>query len=534
MESLPGLVPLYTAQEMRTIDRLAVDEVGIPGVVLMERAGLGAAAEILAHWPDCLRVAVICGAGNNGGDGFVVARHIAATGRLVQVLMVEPESKVRRESRTNLGILHKLGVPVRRVNATGWRTALENIDLVVDAMLGTGVTGPPRPNVEIAVDAVHRAGVPVVALDVPSGIDASTGEVAGRAVAADLTITFHGLKAGLAISPGRMHAGRVRVVDIGIPASLEAPGSQALATVAVRAAIPPRERWHTKYTAGRVLCVGGSTGMTGAIALTARAASRAGAGIVFAATPKPIAEALDVAIPEVQFRGVIADPDGRITVAAAEEVAELVDRVDAVVIGPGLGSSDQTTAFVRWALRHTGPLVLDASALTTLAGSLDQLAGREAIPTLLTPHEAELAALLGIEREHVAAHRLASVRAAAEISRCTVLLKGEDTIISRPDGNYVVARSHKSQASAGTGDVLAGVAATLMARGMAPCAAATCAATACGLAAEWAASDLADAGVIASDLIERLPAVLACKWPDASHEEEPPAGARLPSAGARR
>jgi NAD(P)H-hydrate epimerase len=508
MHHLPGVVPLYTAVEMRTVDRVAVDEIGIPGVVLMERAGLGAAAEILQWFPTARRIAVVCGSGNNGGDGFVAARHLAAAGRDVAVLLVEAESKVRREPRAFLDVLRKLDIPVQRVNVTAWRTTLDGFDLVVDAMLGTGVSGAPKPSFQAAIRAIADSLLPVVALDVPSGVCASDGTVEGAAIDADLTVTFHAPKIGLAVAPGRFHAGRVKAVDIGIPMQVEEPVRQGIATPALLSMVPPRRRTGSKYDA-RVAVIGGSLGMSGAISLTAQAAMRGGAGICWAGVPDRIAEQLDVAVPEVQFRGVHADEMGRMTVAAAERLDEIVERSDAVVFGPGVGDSDQVRALARWAVRTAPVLVLDAQGISAFAGDTQALAARDGAPTLLTPHEGELGALLGITSDEIRANRLQYAREAAQQTQATVLLKGEDTIVCLPGGDFLVCGGHRAQATAGTGDVLAGVAAALLARGMDPTLAGACAALACSVAAGAAAADLHADGVIASDLLARIPAALS-------------------------
>lgn len=509
MHHLPGVVPLYTAVEMRTLDRVTVDEIGVPGSVLMERAGLGAAAEILQWFPHAARIAVVCGAGNNGGDGFVAARHLAAAGRSVEVLLVEGASKVRREPKVFLDILEHLDIPVGRVNVTAWRSTLDGFDLVVDAMLGTGVSGAPKPPYEAAIRAISASLLPVVSLDVPTGVDASDGTIEGAAIQADLTVTFHAPKVGLAIAPGRFHAGRVKAIDVGIPGQVEEPVRHGIATPALLAMVPNRSRTGSKYDA-RVSVIGGSLGMSGAIALTARAAMRAGAGICWAGVPDRIAEALDVAIPEVQVRGVHGDELGRLTVAAAERLDEFVDRSDAVVFGPGVGDSDQVRALARWAARTARVLVLDAQGISAFAGDTQALAARDGAPTLITPHEGELARLLGVTSEDVRARRLHYAREAASATQATVLLKGEDTIVCLPGGDFLVCGGHRAQATAGTGDILAGVAAALLARGLDPALAGACAALACSLAAGAAAADLHADGVIASDLLDRIPKALGC------------------------
>jgi NAD(P)H-hydrate epimerase len=507
MQTLPGIVPLYTAVEMRTVDRIAVDEIGLPAAVLMERAGMGAAEHILQFFPSANRIAVVCGSGNNAGDGFVVARHLADAGRDVQVLLVEAESRVRRESRTFMNVLTKLDIPVGRVNVTAWREQFDGVDLVVDAMLGTGVTGPPKPSFAAAIRAVMSSGVPIVSLDVPSGVDANDGTIAGSAIHADLTITFHGPKVGIAVAPGRFAAGRVIAVDVGIPKQVEEPLRQGIATNELLSVLPRRRREGSKYDA-TVLAIGGAIGMTGAMALTTRAAMRAGAGVVWGAVPDRIAQALDVAIPEVQFRGMLSDDEGRLTVAAAERIEGMLEKTDTVVFGPGIGTGDQVRALARWAVRNAPALVLDAQGIGAFAGDPSAIAARDGAPTLLTPHEGELAELLGVTADEVKAARLQHVLDAARQTRSTVLLKGEDSIIALPGGDFLICGSHRAQATSGTGDVLAGVAGALMARGLDPVLAAACASLGCAAAAECAASELDVDGVVAGDLIDRLPLAL--------------------------
>lgn len=510
MLQLPGIVPLYSAAEMRTVDRLAVDEIGLPAAVLMERAGLGAAGDILEWFADAQRIAILCGAGNNGGDGFVLARHLAATGRSVDVLLVEAESKIRREAKMFLEVARKIGVNVERVNITKWSSRLPEYDLLVDAMLGTGASAAPRPDFEAVIRAANATLKPIVALDIPTGVDASTGVVETVAIQADLTLTFHAPKIGLAVAPGRFHAGRVKAIDIGIPVQADGEIQQALATPALLSVVPPKPRWASKHDVGRVVCVGGSVGMAGAISLTSQAALRGGAGVVWGVVPEPLAMQLDVAVPEVQFRGAIADQQGLLTVGAAQGLEPLVERSDVVAFGPGIGESEQVSALARWAVRHAPALVLDAQGITAFAGDASAIAARDGSPTLLTPHVAELAALTGQPLELVRSHRIDAARAAAMQTRATILLKGEDTIVCEPNGEFLVCRSHVGMATSGSGDVLTGVCAALMARGLSPTLAACCAALACARASELA-SEIGGSpnGVIAHDLIDLLPGALS-------------------------
>lgn len=510
MEQLPGTVPLYTAEEMRTLDRITVEHVGIPGVVLMERAGMAAAAEILAAYPGAVNIAVVCGPGNNGGDGFVVARHLAAAGRRPQILLVETESKLRRESKTNFAVAQQLNIPTQRVSVTKWKRILGEVDLVVDALLGTGASGPPKPPTQAAIDAIHSTGVPVVSIDVPSGIDASTGEAPAGALQAQLTVTFHGPKIGLAVAPGRFYAGRVRVADIGIPPSVESSPEGSIATRALLRLLPGVERSGNKYSSGSVLVIGGSTGMSGAPMLSARAALRCGAGIVRLVAPSSVAAILDGTTSELLVRGAAEDAEGRFGAGAHDAIDAELDAADAVVIGPGMGRSEDLTELVRHVATRAAALVIDADALAAFAGATELLLAREGRPTIITPHEGELGRLLNQPSQVIRERRLFWARQAALQTRSVVVLKGEDTLIVRPNGEFLVATSHKAAATAGSGDVLAGAVAAMVAHPQNDARiAAAFAAVAAGEAAMLATRQVGEErGVTASDILEQLPHAL--------------------------
>ena len=399
---------------------------GIPAAVLMERAGLGAAHEIMSRFPDRRRFAIVAGTGNNGGDGFVVARHLLAAGLEPEVLLTGPATRLSPESRGNLEVAERLGVPVhRRPSQAQLRRTLRGAEVVIDALFGTGFRGAPRPAAATLIDSIRVAGRPVVALDIPSGVDASDGTVAGAAVAAELTVAFHGPKLGLIVAPGCRHAGAVVVADIGIPPQLESPTWSALATRSLIDLVPRKHHGTSKYGAGSVLVVGGSEGMSGAPLLAARAALRAGAGIAWVAVPASVAAQVGAAQPELMVRAL---PGG----------LDLADRAGALAVGPGLGRSAEAQGIVRrLAQRHRGPLVIDADGLFALAGKLATTARRRT-PAVLTPHEGEMARLLGRESDWVASNRLAAVREAAAASRAVVLLKGADTLVAAPGGDRVV------------------------------------------------------------------------------------------------
>jgi ADP-dependent NAD(P)H-hydrate dehydratase / NAD(P)H-hydrate epimerase len=442
------LEPLYTAEEMRAA------EAGHDVDGMMQRAGAAVAEELMRRFPDARRVALHAGGGANGGDGRIAAEILRAQGReLVD----------------------------------------DGAEVVIDALLGTGLMGAPRDETSDVIEQINGAGVPVLAVDVPSGVNASTGEVAGAAVRADVTVTMHGPKVGLAVAPGRFHAGEVAVADIGLEAG---ETEHRLVTAEILAAVPRRSARDNKYTAGHVLVVGGSRGMTGAPALAARAALRADVGYVTIAAPAESLPVLETLVLEAVKRPL-------------DDVFEVAARAKALAIGPGLGRGEEAKALVRRLLAEAEvPAVVDADALFELEP------GDWPAPRVLTPHEGELARLVGRESKEVGAHRLASAQEAAERFGCVVVLKGEDSLVASPgrtarlrrDGVLVSALGLPSLSTAGTGDVLTGITAAFLAKGMEPRVAAAAACAAQQLASHEAPQRY---GLVASDVIEALPQALA-------------------------
>ena len=494
---MSGLLPLYDADEIRALDDAAIEGLGLPGAVLMERAGLAAAHEISQRFPAARRIAIVCGSGNNGGDGFVVARHLISAGLSPQLLLVAAMSKLSIDARTNLDAAERLGVPVaRRPAASALRAALRRCDLVVDALFGIGFHGRPRSEAAAVIEAINRSDRPVVALDVPSGVDASTGVVEGVAVTAAVTVAFHGPKLGLVVAPGSRHAGAVIVADIGIPTQLEQPTMAALATRELLDRVPQKTAASSKYSAGSVLVVGGARGYVGAPVLCATAALRAGAGVAWLAVPEALVAQIGGGRPELMVRSLA---DG----------LELASRAGAMALGPGLGRSPEAIALARRLARgHRGSIVIDADALFALAGA-PELVARRRRPAVMTPHEGEIARLLGRDSEWVRQHRLAAVREAAARSHAVVLLKGADTLVAAPGGERVVvsASDTPGMATAGSGDVLTGVIASLLARGLDPWTAACCGAVAHARAGRAAAAAIGPDGIISGDIVEALPGV---------------------------
>ncbi len=505
MTALPDwLQALPDAQRMRDTDRWAIEEQGIAAFELMELAGAGLARVTDEIAADGL-IVVVCGKGNNGGDGLVAARLLRDAGRDVRVVLLGDPRDLTGDPQINLERLP--GAP-----PVAWSPqALEGATVAIDAILGTGFEGEPRGTPAEAIVALSQLdGVPVVAADVPSGVDASTGEIAGAAVTAVATATFHEAKPGLWINPGKSHTGRVRVIDIAIPAGapFDPPDTRLLRDTVLNE-IPRRGQDSTKFDSGYVLVAGGSRGLTGAPSLACEAAMRAGAGYVTACVPASTETIFELRLLETMTRG-LPDDDGAHTARGADEVIDLTRRGGALVVGPGLGRTDGAQAFARDVARRADvPMILDADGLNAHAGALQTLAERTA-PTVITPHEGELGRLLGLDSAAIKARRLHHARAAAAQANAVVVLKGDDTLISTPGGAVAVSPgATPALATAGTGDVLSGIVGALLAKGMDPFTAACAAVRVHALAGRRAADRFGVDGVIASDVIDSIPLALA-------------------------
>jgi ADP-dependent NAD(P)H-hydrate dehydratase / NAD(P)H-hydrate epimerase len=502
MASLPDwLDPLPDAGEQRALDDWAIGERGIPGVDLMERAGTGL-AELTGELAPTGRVAVVCGKGNNGGDGLVAARVLRERGRDVDVLLLGYPDELRGDAAANLERLPgDAPVPFSA-------EALLGAAAIIDAILGTGFSGEPREPAAGAISTINLMGdegAVIVACDVPSGVDASTGEASGTAVHARATVTFHAAKPGLWISPGKAHAGEVRVVDIGIPGGGPAEPRIGLISERVLDEVPRRGRESNKFAAGSVLVCGGSRGLTGAPCLASESAMRAGAGYVTAFVPSSLNAIFEARLLEV-MTAPLPDSDGSLEPSGVEQVVARAARADAFVLGPGLGRAPGALEFARAAARAVKlPMLLDADGLNAHAGALGSLVGREAA-SVLTPHAGELARLMESDSDAVGARRLESVRQAAAAAQAIVVLKGDDTLVAVPDGRVAVNRGGASVlATAGTGDVLSGVIGAFLAKRMDPWHAACAGVLLHARAGQLTAREIGPEGVIASDVIAALP-----------------------------
>ena len=511
--------PVLTAKQMREADRYTIEETGLPGVVLMENAGAAVADVIRDRYPAAKRVVVFCGKGNNGGDGFVVARRLLAKSPLV--VLAGARADVQGDARVHLDAYVRGGGSVIDAGAAeDWRAlgpGLVRADLVVDALLGTGLTRRPEGVLADAIAAIRTlaaGGVPVIAVDLPSGVPSDGGEMSWPAVEAAVTVTFVAPKPGHILPPACDHVGDLIVADIGISEATVArtmPTTFLLDAADAAAAFPRRARAAHKGDFGHVLVIGGSPGKTGAAVLAANGAFAAGAGLVTIATAAAsLSLVVAAARPEIMTEGLTTTSVGPLDRPAAVRALALAQSRDAVVLGPGLGADPATQAFVRELIRECPvPIIIDADALNALTGDLGADFVRRDRPTVLTPHPGEMARMLGSTAAEVQGRRLETVRNATSLTGAVVVLKGQRTLIAEASGRVAVnSTGNPGMATAGTGDVLAGMIGAALARGRDAWTAATSAVYIHGAAGDEAASRLGEESLTATDLIASVPAVL--------------------------
>ncbi len=509
------MIKVVTAKEMQELDRRATAEYGIPSLLLMENAGSEATREMLAAFPALLRsrVVILCGRGNNGGDGFVVARHLLNRGATVETFLLARREDVKGDARVNLDILEKMGAAPAEIGDAGEMAALSDriasADVVVDALLGTGAQGPAKGILAEAIEMVNRAGRPVVAVDIPSGLIADDPEPPGPAIRAVLTVAFALPKRCLSLYPAAGYAGTVRIVPIGIPSSLcRDPGLSLglLEAEDVAPAFPRRDAAAHKGTFGHVLVIAGSVGKTGAAALASLGAQRVGAGLVTLAIPHSLNDIMEVKLTEVMTEPVPETEARTIGGEALERLLHLAEGKSAVAIGPGLGTHPSTQKLVHELLSSLKvPIVLDADGINALAGRADLLA-RAGGPVILTPHPGELSRLLDVPRDEVLRRRIPLVPETASRFNVTLVLKMARTIVASPTRDAVIVPTgNPGMATGGTGDVLTGLIAGLLAQGVASGLAAQAGAYVHGLAGDLAAARLGEEAMLAGDLLGRVP-----------------------------
>jgi NAD(P)H-hydrate epimerase len=500
--------PILTPEQSAELDRRSAER-GVTVDSLMEAAGRAVARVAAAGGAYGRRAVAVCGKGNNGGDGLVAVRHLRRWGMgATAVLLAEPEA-YRGAAAVNLERARSAGVRIVGPGELG--RELDRADVAVDAVVGTGFRGVPEGRVRDAIEAVNEVPYLVVAVDIASGVDGASGAVAGPAVDADVTVTFGTLKPGHVLYPGAGYAGEVEVADIGFPEDLITSDVLQVEAVDVILGLPNRPPDSHKRSTGVVLVVGGSRDMTGAVRLMAGAALRAGAGLVQAAVPEGILPVVQTGLVEATFVPLPETRTGAVASAAIDVVKERLSGVDAVAVGPGLGREEETLAFVRALVAASPvPAVVDADGLTAFAGRLEDLG--DAADLVLTPHSGEFSRLRGIPVDEVNADRIGNVRALAQEIGGTVLLKGNPTVVGIPGGEvHVNSTGGPSLATGGTGDVLTGIVAAMLARGVPPDEAATAGAFVHGRAGDLAGAMLGN-GATSLDVQAHVPAAINSAW----------------------
>ncbi len=508
--------PCPTGAEMRAVDADAIARLGIPGRTLMESAGRAIAAAIARHYPEKCRPLLACGAGNNGGDGYVVARVLAEQGRGVvpRVLELPRLERQSPESKANRDLLVASRVECLRADdAAAIRAALAGCDLIVDAVFGVGLARPVEGDAALLLRELAASGLPIVSVDLPSGASSDTGLPLGFALEPELTVTLGLPKLGLALAPS---AGRVLVADIGLPFdSIARAGIRAhlLTRAAARSLLPPRPLAGHKGTFGHVLVVGGALGKTGAALLSAHGALRAGVGLITIAAPRSLVPIFASQLAEAMCLVLEDAGSGDFALSQLAEIRREAEARDALVLGPGLGQSEGAAALARALATQVGvAAVVDADALNAFAGNLDAL--RAIGPRLLTPHPGEAARLLGSDTAAVQADRAGAARALASRTNAVVVLKGARTVVANPAGELSInATGGPGLAAGGSGDVLAGVLGALLARGLSAWDAARLGVHLHGLAGDLGPMQ----GGLASELAARLPTA----WQSLAAEEAP-------------
>lgn len=514
---------IATAQQMREIDKAAVEIYGIPGMVLMENAGLAVVYCLQNIFEDLQdkKVYIFCGGGNNGGDGFVIARHLYNKGAKVKVFLVGDKSGITGDARSNLDIISRMDIELIEVQDehdwTKIRVATVFADCLVDSLLGTGFHGEIAGRMATAIDIINHSGKKIVAVDLPSGIEADTGGAAKVAVKADHTVTFALLKPGLLLYPGAEHSGRIEIADIGIPSPLitsENIRQNLITEEDVRKVLPDRPADAHKGTSGRVTVIAGSTGFTGAAALCSLGALRGGAGLVTLGIAASLNSIMEVKLTEVMTKPLPDIAEGAIGIDALPVIEQLLQGCNVLAIGPGLGRQEETAETVRELVRSADcPMVIDADGLNALSGFTNLLKNTKAL-AVLTPHPGEMSRLTGLGIEMIHQDKIKVARQFAQQWESIVVLKGAPTIVAFPDGEIFINRTgNQGLATGGTGDILAGLIAAFIAQGLSSHEAALAGVYLHGLAGDMSAGS-GMIGMTAGDVLSYIPkAIFSMKRP---------------------
>lgn len=505
---------ILDTQAMREVDRAAIEDIGIPSLVLMENAAIGLVDAICESYPDATSAAIFCGPGNNGGDGLALARHLTVRGYQVEVSLVTPGAGLRGDARVQFDICRNQGLTLREYGpGESMGQAIESasrLDLIVDALFGTGLTRPLTGHYAEVVGAINALPVPCVAVDLPSGLNGSSAALMGPHIQSELTVTFAAPKIAHVFPPAAEAVGEVAIADLGIPTDLidRADGDLHLLTDELLAGhLSPRPPASHKGDYGHAVIMAGSVGKAGAAILAARAAVRSGAGLVTVAAPEPVAQTVDLGSLESMTLPIRIGEGGGLSKQSVDELLVFAGDKQVLAVGPGLGMDPSTVQVVRTVVtRAEIPVVVDADGLNAFAGATEMLAeGGE--DRVLTPHPGELARLLGTTTEEIQGDRLASARAAAIQTRSLVVLKGHRTLIAEPGGTvFVNPTGNAGMATGGTGDVLTGMLTGLLCQGLDVTTAACLAVYLHGLSGDLAVVENGHAGLTASDLLRHLPA----------------------------
>ena len=507
-----------TSRQMAELDRVTIEQYGIPSLVLMENAGRSCTERILrilqekAVAPEETSIAVVCGRGNNGGDGMVIARHLHNRGVYVEVFLLGETEDLSLDARVQYEILRKMDVECRIIRdqegVEDLRTYLEEVHLCVDAILGTGLSSPLQGIVRDVVETINLSLATVFAVDIPSGIDATSGRILGEAIRADYTGTFGLLKIGQVLLPGSIHCGETDIYDIGIPSKAVFDSNintEALEERMVKSMLSIRPPDFHKGDAGRVHVVGGSPGLTGAPCLAGQAAMRMGAGLITVIVPRSLHPVVEAKLMEVMSEGVEDGGSGTFRKECIPDLLERISRADFVVLGPGLGTYPGAAEFVAEILpRIRVPFLVDADGLNALAGQVGILR-QAAAPCIITPHPGEMSRLTRESIEAIEASRIGSAQHFAEEENVTVILKGARTIIATPKGDvFVNTTGNPYMASGGMGDALSGMVAALASQGLSPTDAACAGVFLHGLSADILVRRHPMSVVSATDVIENI------------------------------
>jgi len=509
---------VVTSAIIQRLDRRAIEECGIPGIVLMENAGSRAAEVIESYYPELIKkkVAVFSGKGNNGGDGFVIARHLFNRGVKVKVYLLTAGNSLLGDAKTNFEIVRHLGIDILEFKGEGLvgliRDETRDCGLIIDAIFGTGLNSEVRGLFRDVIEVLNQADIPVVAVDIPSGLDADTGKVLGNCIKADLTITFAHPKVGLLIPEGTEYVGDLEVIDISIPKYLieeEEIQNYVIDRDELESLLKPRYLNSHKGDFGHLLVVAGSIGKTGAAVLTCQGAMRAGAGLVTLGIPESLNPIMESKLTEVMTEPLPESIPGFLGTLAFEKIIALTEKKGALALGPGVSTSDGTVELVHRIIKEINiPVVIDADGLNALARDVNILKKAKA-PIVLTPHPGEMARLMNASAAEIQNDRIEISRRFAQEYNVYLVLKGFKTIIADPYGNiWINPTGNPGMATAGMGDVLTGMLSSFIAQGFGIMDAAKLAVFSHGLAGDTIASERGEIGLLATDVVERVPSIL--------------------------